>query len=279
VTAETLASPTAERLATALNTRWLGRAYEWHDSCESTNDLAAARARSGAPAGLTVACDRQTAGRGRMGRRWHSPPGENLYLSIVLRPVRPPNEIPPLTLLVGAAVAGAISRLGLAPRLKWPNDVQLVDPAGRRRKVAGILTEMSSTGDRIEHVVVGVGLNVNGVEFPAELAGVATSLRSALGRPVDRAHLLADLLRSLEPLCDDFERDGPAAAVAAFRRFAGLPDRCRVTIPGQPGELEGVAFDVDNDGALRVRDDDGRIHRVISGELAGGVTPSGEPLS
>ena len=203
-----------------------------------------------------------------MGRSWHSPPGENLYLSIVFRPRRPPNEIPPLTLLVGAAVADAIVRLGLTPRLKWPNDVQLVDSDGRRQKVAGVLTEMTSAGDRVEQVVVGVGLNVNGLEFPAELAARATSLRRALGRAVDRTRLLADLLGLLEPLYDAFERDGPPAAIAAFRRFAALPDRCRVTTPGQPGELEGVALDVDSDGALRLRDDNGGIHRVISGEVS-----------
>ncbi len=130
-----------------LGTRWLGRAFEWHAACGSTNDLAAERAREGAAAGLVIAADAQTAGRGRLGRTWHSPAGDNLYLSILLRPTRPPSEIPPLTLLAGAAVARALAALGLAPRLKWPNDVELVDDeAGRRRKVAGILTEMATRG-------------------------------------------------------------------------------------------------------------------------------------
>ncbi|HMC94740.1 MAG TPA: biotin--[acetyl-CoA-carboxylase] ligase, partial [Polyangia bacterium] len=117
--------PTAESLGRTLGTRWLGRALQWHPSCGSTNDLAMERARAGAPAGLVVGADTQTAGRGRLGRAWHSPAGENLYFSVVLRPDRPPAEIPPLTLLVGAAVAVALRRLGLSPRLKWPNDVQL----------------------------------------------------------------------------------------------------------------------------------------------------------
>src|SRR5260221_11112986 len=119
-------APTPERLAARLGTRWLGRAYEWHPSCASTNDLAACRARTGAPEGLVVATEEQTAGRGRLGRAWHSPAGANLYLSILLPPARPAAEIPPLTLLRGAAVARALASLGLAPRLKWPNDVQLV---------------------------------------------------------------------------------------------------------------------------------------------------------
>src|SRR5215467_8586671 len=139
-----LAPPTAERLAARLATSSLGRAYEWHDACASTNDLAAARGRTGAPAGLVVAADRQTAGRGRLGRSWHSPPGESLYFSVLLRPARPAAEVPPVTLLVGGAIAQALAPLGVTPRLKWPNDVELVERDGRRRKLAGILTEMST---------------------------------------------------------------------------------------------------------------------------------------
>jgi BirA family biotin operon repressor/biotin-[acetyl-CoA-carboxylase] ligase len=285
-----------EQLRARLGTRWLGRAFEWHAECASTNDLAAERARAGAPAGLVVAADAQTSGRGRLGRTWHSPAEENLYVSLLLRPGRPPAEIPPLTLLVGGAVAGALANLGLAPRLKWPNDVELLDDqarepsegsrtlprgapqgeallrsreTGRRRKVAGILTEMASAGGSALHVVVGVGLNVNGLEFPPEIADRATSLRRALGRRVDRLDLLAALLDTLEPLYEDFERRGPAAAVAAFEAHAAFPARCRVTVPGQPGDrLEGTALGVDADGALRLRDETGQIHRVISGELS-----------
>jgi BirA family transcriptional regulator, biotin operon repressor / biotin---[acetyl-CoA-carboxylase] ligase len=263
------APPTADRLSPALTTRWLGRAYEWWEACGSTNDLAGERARAGAPAGLVIAADTQTAGRGRMGRTWHSPPGANLYLSLLLRPDRPAPEIPPLTLLAGGALAGALAGLGFAPRLKWPNDVELVDEAGSRRKVAGILTEMSSAGERALHVVVGVGINVNGAAFPADIADRATSLqRASGGEPLDRAAVLAAFLNHLEPLLADYERRGPAAAVAAFESYAALPAPCRVTAPGRPNErLEGVALGVDPDGALRLRDETGHIHRVVSGEL------------
>jgi BirA family biotin operon repressor/biotin-[acetyl-CoA-carboxylase] ligase len=256
-------------LAARLHTRWLGRAFEWHPECGSTNDLAAERARAGAPAGLVVVADAQTAGRGRLGRTWHSPADENLYLSIVLRPARPPSEIPPITLLAGAAVARALQTFGLPPRLKWPNDVELVDETGRRRKVAGILTEMASAGGSALHVVVGIGLNANAVEFPPEIAERATSLRRALGRAIDRVALLAALLDAFEPLCVEFDRRGPAAAVQAFEAHAAFPAPCRVTAPGRPGDrLEGIALGVEPDGALRLQDDKGQIHRVISGELS-----------
>jgi BirA family biotin operon repressor/biotin-[acetyl-CoA-carboxylase] ligase len=260
--ADTSPPLTAARIGAALETRWLGRAYEWHEVCGSTSDLAAERARAGAPAGLVIAADRQTGGRGRLGRTWHSPAGENLYVSLLLRPARPAAEIPPLTLLAGAAVARAVAAPGVAPRLKWPNDVQLVDAAGARRKLAGVLTEMASAGDRVEHVIVGIGINVNAREFPAELADRATSLLLATGRPIDRAALLAAVLNAFEPLYDEFVRRGPAVAVDAFGAYAALPERCRVD-----DRLQGVALGVDPDGALRLRDDAGRIHRVISGEV------------
>ncbi len=282
-------------LAARLHTRWLGRAFEWHAATASTNDLAAERARAGAPAGLVIVADAQTAGRGRLGRTWHSPPEENLYLSILLRPARPPSEIPPITLLAGAAVARALETFGLQPRLKWPNDVELVDegqepgegsralprrtppgearlrprPTGPRRKVAGILTEMASAGASALHVVVGIGINANAVDFPPELASRATSLRRALGHAVERVELLAALLDAFEPLCEAFDRRGPAAAVEAFESYAAFPAPCRVTAPGRPGErLEGIALGVEPDGALRFQDQTGQIQRVISGELS-----------
>lgn len=250
-----------------LRTRWLGRAFEWHALCASTNDLAAARARDGAPEGLVVAADAQSGGRGRLGRIWHSPPGDNVYLSIVLRPRRSPAEIPPLTLLAGAAVARALGGFGVQARLKWPNDV-FVEEAGSPRKLAGILTEMSSEGERVGHVVVGLGLNVNTVDFPPELAGRATSLRRLLGRPLARGPLVAAILDAFEPLYDDFAARGPAAAVAAWRACHGAaPERERLRVSAAGGPLEGIALGLDTDGALLLRDDAGRVHRVLSGEI------------
>ena len=258
--------PLTDLVAAGLATRWLGRQHEWLAACASTNDVCAERARAGAAAGLVIAADAQTAGRGRLGRSWHSPPGDNLYVSLLLRPTRAPAEIPPLTLLAGAAVADAVAALGLLPRLKWPNDVQLVDRAVdggvRRRKLAGILTEMATSGASVEHVVVGIGINVNGTDFPPDIADRATSVALALGRGVARAQLLASVLNAFEPRYDDFVRRGPAAAVDAFGAHAALPERCRVD-----DRLAGTALRIDADGALVLRDDAGRIHRVVSGEI------------
>jgi BirA family biotin operon repressor/biotin-[acetyl-CoA-carboxylase] ligase len=250
----------------ALGTRWLGRACEWLEVCASTNDVAAARGRSGAGEGLVVVADMQTAGRGRLGRAWHSPAAENVYLSLLLRPHRPPAEIPPLTLLAGAAVARALEGMGVRASLKWPNDVLVeANDEGAPRKLAGILTEMASEGERVGHVVVGIGLNVNTLDFPPDIAARATSLRLVAGHFFDRASVVAAILDSFEPLYDDFVARGPAVAVTAWRDHAALGERCRVTAAG--AALEGVAVGLDPDGALLLRDDAGRVHRVLSGEI------------
>ena len=263
--------PDEVRLTARLETRWLGRVYEWHAvrSAGSTNDLAGARAREGAAQGLVVATERQTAGRGRLGRVWHSPAGENLYLSLLLRPTRPAAEIPPLTLLAGAAVARGLAQLGFTPRLKWPNDVQLVVD-GAPRKVAGILTEMSSEGGRVGHVVIGLGLNVNTLSFsrrPRRAGHVAAPRRGARAR--SRGGARRGPRSAFEPLYEDYVARGAAAASEAWQGFAALGERCKVSAPGAPhGQLEGVTLGIDADGALRLRDDAGHIHRVLSGEIS-----------
>jgi BirA family transcriptional regulator, biotin operon repressor / biotin---[acetyl-CoA-carboxylase] ligase len=250
-------------LAPLLRTAWLGRRHAHFAACASTNDVAATEARAGAAAGLLVTADVQSGGRGRLGRTWHSPAGENLTFSVVLRPRRPAAEIPPITLLTGAAVAATLRALGFAGAVvKWPNDV-LLDS----RKVAGILTEASTEGERIAHVVVGVGLNVNTTSFPSELAARATSLRLARpgGTPLPRSPLLAQLLAELEAAYQRFDRDGAPAAVSAWEQHAALGARMRATADNQT--IVGIAVGVASDGALLLRDDAGTIHRIVAGEV------------
>jgi BirA family biotin operon repressor/biotin-[acetyl-CoA-carboxylase] ligase len=253
-----------EAVGPRLATAWLGRRHVHVVTCGSTNDLAAAEARAGAAEGLLVTTDTQTAGRGRLGRSWHAPADESLAFSLLLRPARPAVEIPPLTLLVGAAVAAALRGLGLDARVKWPNDV-LVRVDGRPRKVAGVLTEAASVGDHIGHVVVGIGINVNGRRFPAELAETATSLELGRGAPVDRVAVLAGVLAAIEAAYEQFRAVGPGAAVALWDVYADRELRCRARVDGR--DVEGVAEGVHPDGALRLRDDDGVVHRIVAGEI------------
>jgi BirA family biotin operon repressor/biotin-[acetyl-CoA-carboxylase] ligase len=251
----------AGAISSRLTTAWLGRAWRYVASIGSTNDEAAAWARAGAPAGAVVVADEQTRGRGRLGRRWHSPAGESLYYSVVLRPPLPPHRVPPLTLAAGVAVAEALLGLDVTPQLKWPNDV-LLDG----KKVAGVLTEMSSDLDRVHHVVVGIGVNLNTIEFPDELAAIATSVALARGAAVARADFAAALSARLEHWFDHFVSDGSAAVVTAWKQHARFFGR-RVRVTAGRDVLEGVADDLDDDGALRLRLDDGRLTRVIAGEV------------
>ena len=166
------------------------------ETLDSTNDLAKELAAQGAPEGTVVVAETQTGGRGRLGREWNSPPGVGLYVSLVLRPMLPPMELPQITLTTAVAVVRAVRRVtGVAPGIKWPNDLLL-----NGKKLGGILTEMETESDRIRHVVVGLGLNVNNPAFPPELAATATSLALATGRAFSRVQLLQAWLEEFEEL-------------------------------------------------------------------------------
>jgi BirA family biotin operon repressor/biotin-[acetyl-CoA-carboxylase] ligase len=247
-------------LAPHLRGSW--RRIEWRAVLDSTQNLARDLARRGAPEGTVVVAESQTAGRGRLGRQWHSPPGCNLYCSIVLRPPLAPAAVPALALVVGLAVADAVQEVtGGRATLKWPNDVLL---AGR--KVAGILTELDAEVERVHHVIVGIGVNVNTDDFPPELAAKATSLRLAAGRPVARALFTAGLLAALEARYRRFLADGFAAMRSEWEACAALTGKeVRVTAP--EGEVAGRVLGVDDDGALRLAGPHGEL-RVVAGEVS-----------
>lgn len=263
----------AERLAAALTTRCLGRPYVFLPSCASTNDEAATRAAAGASEGLVVAADEQSRGRGRRGRVWHSPPGQDLYFSILLRPALPVERSAPITLAAGAALAEALARLGFAPRLKWPNDV-LLDTAHGPRKVAGILAEMASEGGHVRHIVLGIGINVNSHAFPAELAAQATSLALVRGEALDRCRVLVSFLAAFEQVYRGFVARGAGDALKAWRQFARFGQACWIETAA--GRSEGVAEGVDETGALLMRTRDGKLRPVHAGEV-NWVVPAARP--
>jgi BirA family transcriptional regulator, biotin operon repressor / biotin---[acetyl-CoA-carboxylase] ligase len=252
------------RVAATLTTRWLARQYTFLPACDSTNDEVVRRAMAGADEGLLVATNAQSKGRGRRGRQWHSPAGENLYFSLLLRPRLAPHRVAPMTLLVGAALAQALRALGFAPRLKWPNDVLLEGSEGLR-KVAGILTEMATEGARVRHVVIGIGINVNTRCFPAELAAQAVSLAMVRGESLDRLRVLAKLAEALEPSYEELVAAGPATALAQWRRFAILGQPCWFLSGDR--RVDGIADAVDEGGALLVRTADGTSVPVHAGEI------------
>ncbi len=246
---------------------WLG-AHRIHlASCGSTSDEALRLAREGAPHGTVVTADAQTAGRGRAGRRWHSPPGRDLYFSAVLRPSLAPADVPAVTLAAGVGVCDAVRAAGVADAaLKWPNDVVVGTPA---RKLAGILTEMTTRGARVDAVILGVGVDVGSTsaERPAELAAIATSIREQAGAAPTVAAFATALCAALQPWLDRYFTGGVAAIATAWHDRARLGTR--VTVDGRAG----VALGLDADGALRVGLDDGDVIRVVAGDVAE-ITPA-----
>jgi len=234
------------------------------ESVSSTNDVAWEEAEKGAPEGTVVVAEEQTAGRGRMSRRWHSPPGLGVWMSVVLRPEIGPETAPGLTLCASVAVAKAVRSLHpVTVSLKWPNDVTV-----EGRKLCGILTEMKASRGKVDFVVCGVGMNVNQAreDFPAEIREKATSLMIATGKTADRAKLLVVTLEHFEKQYSMFCREGIASCLGEWRSMCPFFGK-RVRVKGRREAVEGMFFNVDDNGAIVLRLDCG-VHRSF---LAGDV--------
>jgi len=212
--------------------------------------------------GIVVVADEQTAGRGRRGHAWFSPPGSGLYVSTVLTPARaradPARATTLLTLAAGVAIAEGISAAtGLAVDLKWPNDLVV-----GRRKLAGILAE----GTAHDAIVLGYGINVATTAFPPEISDRATSIQSELGRAIDRHQVFAETLAALAERYQDLLDGRFDAILGAWRRRAPRALGARVRWATQSGEQSGITEGIDDRGALLVRVGD-RVERIVSGEL------------
>jgi BirA family biotin operon repressor/biotin-[acetyl-CoA-carboxylase] ligase len=252
----------AERLSGELERRGakFGRPLVVVRSTASTNDDAKRAAENGAPSGSSFVADAQTRGRGRLGRTWHSPPGDNLYVSFLLRPATEfdVRRAPLVTLAAGLAVADAIAPLvpGATAALKWPNDVLLGD-----RKAAGILTEAHLGTGASDWIVIGIGINVRTTSFPPDISARATSLALAGATSLDRGALFVELASALSQRFGEL-RESTARVIAAFAAKDALRDRS-ITIDGAPATAIGIA----DDGALRVRRPDGVETRILAGEI------------
>jgi len=205
-----------------------------------------------------VIADHQTRGRGRHGREWLDEPGANLLFSVLLRPDLPAAQVPRLSLLTALASAEALAAgTGLPIGIRWPNDLQV-----RARKVGGILAEAAAAGERVSHVVLGIGINVNQTRFPADLSRPATSLALEAGQALDREALLEGLLASLDRWYARYRREGFLPVRDGWRRAS-------VTLghPVDGGGVSGIAEDLDEDGALLVLTPEGVRVRLVAGEL------------
>ena len=238
---------------------WLGQHRVEIVECGSTNDEAARLARAGASHGTVVIAQSQRAGRGREGRAWQSPPGLGLYLSAVVRPPLPLALVPPMTLAIGVGLCDAARTFGAPATLKWPNDLLVGD-----RKLAGVLVEAQSQGTRLEAVIVGIGVNLGG-ELPDEVAATAITLAEAAATTIDRGGFVDRLLASVAHWIDRYAASGLPAVIPAWTERMALGLVARATVDGAP--LEGELAGLDGDGALLVRDGDGDLHRVRSGDV------------
>ncbi len=245
-----------------LKTKVIGKDIRLLSKVASTNTLAMEMASNGAPEGTVVIAETQTGGKGRLGRTWISPKG-NLYLSVVLRPDIPIHKAPLITLMGAVAVVSAVGKqCGLEAGIKWPNDILISN-----KKVGGLLTEMSAEQDRIRHIVLGIGVDVNMEleNLPADMRAHTTTLSTETGEKIDRTAFLQQLLRELDRWYKVFlanEQD----VLREWKSF-NMTVGNRVTVSGAGDRLEGLAQGIDSEGRLVIRLDDGAIRRVAAGDV------------
>lgn len=277
----------ALEISSNLKTAFIGKDISFYEEIESTNDAAKEFAAKGAKEGFTVVADSQKKGKGRLGRRWESPAGANIYTSVILRPDIPPVFAPQLTLVAAVAVAETIAKFLNPPAspffkggikdvpplteggrveflsVKWPNDILL-----NSKKVAGILTEMSSEMDRINFVIIGIGVNVNMTKkmLPEELRQIATSLKEEAGRELSRINFIQTLYLNLETWYKRYLNHGFELVRKAWTGYFTMAGKW-AKIQQMDKIVEGIAMGIDNDGALLLQEKSGNITRIISGDV------------
>ena len=232
----------------------------------STNSVLRDLAKAGTPEGTVVIADEQTAGHGRFANPWFSPPGVNLYASILFRPPIPPRDVAGFSFVGPIALSDAIKAEGMWSTIKWPNDV-LVDG----KKVAGILVECATIENRVDYVILGVGVNLNvtrdALRAALGSAGLfASSLREVTGCEIDRNAFAAALLNHVAAWVEVYRRQGPAPLIAAWRDRDILTGR-RVEVRGEGVAYEGRVLGVDREGYLLLRDSHGDVRPVLTGEI------------
>ena len=242
----------------------IGRDIRVFEETNSTNDIVEKLARDGVKEGVVVFAEAQTKGRGRLGRKWLSPPRRGLWFSVLLRPDLRPQAVTQLTVVAATALCRAIrAQTELTPQVKWPNDILI-----NGRKVAGVLTELAAEIDHVKHLVLGIGLDVNlsASDFPGDLKKIATSLKIESGRQVNRLDLAAAIMRELDSDYHRIQR-GLFAEVADEWEEQCVTLGRRVRIHLGVREILGRAESLDEDGALLVRTEHGHLERIIGGDV------------
>ena len=253
-----------EEVASRLQTERMGRQIRYFSRIDSTNQYAKRIAEEGAPDGTLIIADEQTAGKGRSGRTWVTPPAEAIAFTLLLRPKLSPDRISMVTLVMGLAVTNAVNSLyGVSAGIKWPNDVVI-----KGRKLCGILTEMSAEVRQVNYIVIGVGINANLTSFPEEIREIATSLRLELGCDINRAELIARVMTEFERLYAEFEAQGDLGAVMQEYNELCLNAGSKVRVLDPNGEYTGTSRGINSMGELLVETEDGKMQEVYAGEVS-----------
>ncbi len=247
-----------------LDTQWAGSRVCYFDITDSTNLQVKLLAEQGASHGTLAVADRQTAGRGRRGRQWDSPSGTNLYFTLLLRPKFRPSKAPMLTILMAIAVAKALEETGVEEvKIKWPNDVVI-----NKKKICGILTEMSAETDCIHYVVIGVGINIGRYDFGEELKATATSVINETGKEVKRAEVLKNVLKQFEEVYELFCRTETLKPLLEEYEKRLVNKNREVKVLDPQGEYIAVAKGITENGELVVVDEAGQEQLVYAGEVS-----------
>jgi len=253
-----------EKIRNGLETRFMGQRIFYFEEAASTNDLAKELAGKGFEEGTLVVAETQTHGRGRLGRRWISPRG-GIWFSVILRPAVGSKDAPKIVFMAAVAIAKTIRKmLRLTAKTKWPNDVLI-----HNKKVCGLLAETSISGDNINFVVLGIGINANvdAKAFPKELTGSLTSLKKESKREIPREEFLQALLKEMEHYYNEFTRGRFARILEEWKSLTDMMGK-DVEVVSLDERFGGKAIDVDQDGALIVKLEDESVKRVFSADAS-----------
>lgn len=251
-------------IVSRLRTKWVGHPVRFYEKTGSTNIQAKMEGENGGQSGMLFVADQQTAGRGRRGRSWDSPAGTNVYFTLLLKPDFAPDKAAMLTIVMAMAVARGIEKAGVPnPGIKWPNDIVV-----NGKKVCGILTEMSTEREYIQHVVIGVGINVKKQDFAPEIADKATTLEVECGYPVSRSALVADIMEAFEEYYESFVQTEDLSGLQEAYDAMLVNKGREVCVLDPKGEYRGIARGINATGELLVEMPDGSIREVYAGEVS-----------
>lgn len=252
---------THQNISYELHTKFIGKNIIHFDTIDSTNDYAKQIATK-EKEGTVVISEEQTKGKGRLGRNWYSKLGEGIWMSIILKPNMIPYKAPFITLIAGASIAKSLNELGINTTIKWPNDVII-----NGKKICGILTELSAEIERINHIVLGIGINVKTIDFSPEISDIATSLQKE-GYNLSRVDIVKMILEEFEKLYIEYvENNNKKETIDICRKYSAVIGKEIYAIKGENKELV-TCLNLDENGNLIVKKRDGNVTQIMSGEIS-----------